>query len=168
MLDPIGDTNEAKFEQPPLIRVSVFEPAKQFITFMFHNHDKLILNEEDKTAFEFQLCRNHRDIRNLELFSEELDADFVSELVKWEMRTMVEMENEEHFEIIFRDMLRRTWKWNRDKRERQKRREVLLREEGWDDLFELRVVGIEVDTNQNIQDDMELFRAEQAFNSDEL
>ncbi|KAK2953624.1 hypothetical protein BLNAU_11488 [Blattamonas nauphoetae] len=102
----------------------------------------------------------------MELRSDEIDADFVPELVKWEVRTMVEMENEEYFKRVFMSIGNRTWKWNRDKRERQKRREVRLREEGWDDAFELRVVGIEVDTIQSIHKNAKAFRIEQAFNSD--
>ncbi|KAK2955319.1 hypothetical protein BLNAU_9710 [Blattamonas nauphoetae] len=43
-----------------------------------------------------------------------------------------------------------TKEWRHGKQERQKIQEVLLREEGWDDGFELRVVGIEVDTNDTI------------------
>ncbi|KAK2961204.1 hypothetical protein BLNAU_3972 [Blattamonas nauphoetae] len=163
----IGFDVETRFEQLPLIRVSVFEPAKQFLIFMFRNSDKLILNDEDKADFESFLCWIHNRIKNMELRSDEHDADIVSELVKWEGRTMVEMENEEHFEIVFESMLNRTSEWNRDKRERQKRREVRLREEGWDDAFELRVVGIEVDSYQDIHDIAEAFRIELALNTDE-
>ncbi|KAK2961136.1 hypothetical protein BLNAU_3904 [Blattamonas nauphoetae] len=156
------------FEQYRHIRVSVFEPAKQFIIFIFHNSDTLILEEKDKSGFELALCYIHIHIQNMELRSDEHDADFVSELVKWEVQTMVEMENEENFEIVFGSMLDRTYKWNRDQREREKRREVRLREEGWDDAFELRVVGIELDTNQTIKAFARGFRIEQGFNADEL
>ncbi|KAK2961105.1 hypothetical protein BLNAU_3873 [Blattamonas nauphoetae] len=168
MFLPIGGNTEARFEQYPLIRISVFEPAKQFIIFMFNNSDKLILNEEDKALLETVLCWVHRSIKNLELRSDEHGTDFVSELVKWEIRTMVEMENENHFTIRFQSMLNRTWEWNQNKRERQKRREVLLREEGWDDAFEQRVVGIEMGTNQDIQSVARPFRIEMALNADEL
>ncbi|KAK2953247.1 hypothetical protein BLNAU_11710 [Blattamonas nauphoetae] len=122
-----GDNEEGWFQQYPLIRVSVFEPAKKFITFMFHNSDKLILNEEDKTQLEITLCGIHNDIKNMELRSEEHDADIVSALVKWEIQTMVEMENETCFIISFQALCSRAFAWNRGKRERQKRREVLLR-----------------------------------------
>ncbi|KAK2961141.1 hypothetical protein BLNAU_3909 [Blattamonas nauphoetae] len=138
-----GDDEETRFKQYRLCRVSVFEPAKQFLIFIFHTSDKLILKEEDKSELENCLCQIHHHIKNMELRSDEHDADFVSELVKWEMRTMVEMENEEHFEGVFQSMLNSTYKWNRAKPEWQKRREVRLREEGWDDAFEQRVVGIE-------------------------
>ncbi|KAK2954423.1 hypothetical protein BLNAU_10591 [Blattamonas nauphoetae] len=168
MFNPIGDNANARFEQYPLIRVSVFEPAKHFITFIFHNSNTLILKDEDKTQHETQLCWIHTFIKNMELRSDEIDADFVSELVKWEMRTMVEMENEESFKIVFGSMQNRTSEWNRDKREQQKRREVVLREEGWDDVFELRVVGIDVDTNQHVKDSARRFRKEVALNADEL
>ncbi|KAK2946769.1 hypothetical protein BLNAU_18299 [Blattamonas nauphoetae] len=50
MLEPIGDDDDTKFEQYPLIRVSVFEPAKEFLTFIFHNSDKLILNEKKQNS----------------------------------------------------------------------------------------------------------------------
>ncbi|KAK2961112.1 hypothetical protein BLNAU_3880 [Blattamonas nauphoetae] len=165
MFLPIGETEEAHVEQYPLIRVSVFEPAKQFIIFIFHNSDKFILNEEFKADFESFLCWIHRHIKNMELRSDEHNSDIVSELAKWEIQTMVEMEKEEHFKIVFMTMLNRSQEWNRDKRERQKRREVRLREEGWDDGIELRVVGIEVDTNQNIHDYARLFRIELALNA---
>ncbi|KAK2950826.1 hypothetical protein BLNAU_14244 [Blattamonas nauphoetae] len=167
MLDPIGGNTEARFEQYPLIRVSVFEPAQQFITFIFHNSATLILDEKEKAEFNNSLSWIHNHITNMDLRSGEHDADIVSELVKWEVRMMVEMETEAHVKIVFQSMANRTYKWNRDKRERQKRREVLLREEGWDDAFELRVVGIEKHTNQNMLICARLFRVEQAFNSDE-
>ncbi|KAK2953615.1 hypothetical protein BLNAU_11479 [Blattamonas nauphoetae] len=166
MTEPIGDDDEVKFEQYRLIRVSVFEPAKQFITFIVNNQDKLILDEEDTKYLESYLCWIRCNINNMERRSDEHDADIVSELVKWEMRTMVEMENEVHFERVFQSMLIRTQEWNRDKRERQKRREVRLREDGWDDAFELRVVGIEVGTNQNIHDSTKTFSIELALNTD--
>ncbi|KAK2950533.1 hypothetical protein BLNAU_14527 [Blattamonas nauphoetae] len=166
MLDPSGDDEEAHFEQYPLIHVSVFEPAKQFLIFIFHNSDNIILDEKEQCEFERCLCMIHILIKDMELRFDELDTDVVSELVKWEIRSMIEMENEENFEIFFESMLNRTSEWNRNKRERQKRREVSLREEGWDDAFELRVVGIEVDTNQDLVDLTANFRSELRFNSD--
>ncbi|KAK2961139.1 hypothetical protein BLNAU_3907 [Blattamonas nauphoetae] len=151
MMEPIGDTEEAHFEQYPLIRLSVFEPVKHFITFLFNISDKLILSDEDKDELEDRICWIHCRITHMELRSDEYDTNFVSELAKWEIHTMIEKENEEDLKIILWSMLDRTWEWNRAKPERQKRREVVLREEGWDDAFELRVVGIDVDTDQKVQ-----------------
>ncbi|KAK2944483.1 hypothetical protein BLNAU_20580 [Blattamonas nauphoetae] len=168
MLFPTGNDEAARFEQYPIILVSVFEPAKQFITFIFHNSDKLILDEENTAELENCHCLIHRHVKNLELRSDEHNADFVSELVTWEMHAMVEMENEANLKIVFQSMLGRTWEWNRDNRERQKRREVRLREEGWDDAFELRVVGINADTNQLFRNDARWFRIELALNADSL
>ncbi|KAK2961057.1 hypothetical protein BLNAU_3825 [Blattamonas nauphoetae] len=168
MFIPIGMDEEALFEQYCRIRVSVFEPAKQFIVFMFHNSKKLVLDAEHTAELKDRLCWIHRHIKNMELRSDEHDADIVSELVKWEMRSMVEMEDEVNFEMGFQTMLNRTWEWNRDKRERQKRREVLLREEGWDDGFELRVVGMEMTIHQKIRNIARRFRVDQTFNADEL
>ncbi|KAK2953590.1 hypothetical protein BLNAU_11454 [Blattamonas nauphoetae] len=168
MCNSIGGHGETLFNKYPLIRVSVFEPAKHFIKFIFRNSDKLILNEEYTAEQEYQLCLIHNHAKNLELRSDEHDADFVSELVKWEVRTMVEMENEEPFQKVFRSMLNRTQEWNRDKRERQKRREVLLREEGWDDAFELRVVGIGVDTNFHVRIVSNLFRLVLTLNANSI
>ncbi|KAK2943039.1 hypothetical protein BLNAU_22050 [Blattamonas nauphoetae] len=168
MFLPIGHDEEAEFEQYSLIRVSVFEPAKGFIKCMFRNSDKLILNEEDQTLLESVLCLIHNLINNMELRSDEHDASFVSEMVKWEQRTMVEMENEAAFTFSFENMLNRTKEWRHGKPERQKRREVLLREEGWDDSFELRVVGIEVDTNDPMKICATFFRIDQTFNADEF
>ncbi|KAK2943038.1 hypothetical protein BLNAU_22049 [Blattamonas nauphoetae] len=166
MFLPIGDDEQARFEQYPRIHVSVFEPAKQFIIFMFRQSDKLILNEEFKAQLEDRLSWIHRHINNMELRSDEHDADFVSELVKWEVRQMVEMENEVNFERVFRRSIwNRAREWRRGKQERKKRREVRLREEGWDDALELRVVGIEVDTNQSLADHAALFRIDQGFNT---
>ncbi|KAK2961145.1 hypothetical protein BLNAU_3913 [Blattamonas nauphoetae] len=167
MVDPIGDDEEAKFKQYRLIRVSVLNRVEQFITFIFHNSDKLILDEEAQTQLQYSLCWIHRHITNMELRSDEHDPDFVSELVKWEVRTMIEMEREDDFEIILWNMQNRTYKWNHDFPERQKRRAVVLREEGWDDVFELRVVGIEADTNQDLVFLAAEFRVEQALNADE-
>ncbi|KAK2953572.1 hypothetical protein BLNAU_11436 [Blattamonas nauphoetae] len=161
MLVPFGGNIKAQFEQYPLIRVSVFEPAKQFITFIFRHSDKLILNEGRKTEFEKRLCLMHNHVKSMELRSDEYDIDFVSELVKWEMQTMTEKENEANFENVFDSLLNRTQERNRDKRERQKRREVRLREEGWDDAFELRVVGIERKTVPSFQNWERRFRIEQ-------
>ncbi|KAK2958839.1 hypothetical protein BLNAU_6088 [Blattamonas nauphoetae] len=168
MLDSSEDDEEALFRQYALLRASVFEPAKPFIIFIFHNSDKLVLDDEDQAQFESHLCDIHLHLKNMELRSDEHDADFVSELVKWEMRTMVEMENEEAFEDFFQNMLNRTHEWRRNKQERQKRREALLREEGWDDAFELRVVGIKVDTGDYLQVLATQFRAELSFNVDEF
>ncbi|KAK2945470.1 hypothetical protein BLNAU_19599 [Blattamonas nauphoetae] len=168
MFTPIGDDEKVLFRQYPLIRVSVFDPAKQFITFIFHNSDRLILSEEDRTRLEHRLGWIHNHTKNMELRSDEHGADFVSELVKWEARTMVEMENEENFKRSFKTMLNRTIEWNQDKRERQKRREVCLREEGWDDAFELRVVGIDVDSDPTIQRWATKFRVEMTFNADRI
>ncbi|KAK2961118.1 hypothetical protein BLNAU_3886 [Blattamonas nauphoetae] len=168
MFAPIGNNDEAWFQQYPLIRVSVFEPAKQFVTFIFHNSDKLLLSEKDKTLFEKDLCRIHHHMKNLEVRSDEHDVDFVSELVKWEIRAMVEMEMEWTFKHLLKSLLNRASKWRRNQPERQKRREVRLREEGWDDAFELRVVGMGADTNQEMVDFVEDFRNEQALNADEL
>ncbi|KAK2955320.1 hypothetical protein BLNAU_9711 [Blattamonas nauphoetae] len=162
---PIVDDKVTLFQQYRLIRVSVFEPAKQFITFIFNNSDNLVLDEEKKAQLEDTLCIMHNHIKNLELRSDEHEADFVSELVKWETRTMVELENEENLETLFDNIFNRTREWNRNKRERHKRRKVLLREEGWDDAIELRVVGIKADTNQEILEFSMEFAIEMAFNA---
>ncbi|KAK2950521.1 hypothetical protein BLNAU_14514 [Blattamonas nauphoetae] len=168
MFPPIGENEDARFEQYRLIHVSVFKPAKQFLTFMFHNSHKLVLDEEAQTELNNDLCWIHRHIKNIELRSDELDADFVSELVKWEVQKMVEMENEDCFDVFFDAICDRTVEWKEDKPERQKRREVSLKEEGWDDAFELRVVGIEADVNEEMVDLAADFRIEQALNADEL
>ncbi|KAK2944486.1 hypothetical protein BLNAU_20583 [Blattamonas nauphoetae] len=174
MFEPIGDDDDdedddVQFERYPLIRVSVFEPVKEFITFIFHNSGKLILNENDKTLLENQLCWMRHHINNMELRSDEHDADIVSELVKWEIQQMVEMENEEDLKsIIFSSMLNRTYEWKRDKPERLKRREVVLRKEGWDDAFELRVVKMDADTDLERKLIIEVMRALQALNVDEF
>ncbi|KAK2944557.1 hypothetical protein BLNAU_20511 [Blattamonas nauphoetae] len=168
MFDPNVENEDARFEQYRLIRVSVFEPAKHFITFMFRNSNTLILNEEDTKKLKNIICWIHHRITHMELRSHEHDADIVSELVKWEMRTMVEMENELNFGIVFNSMLDRTHEWRGFERERQKRREVVLRVEGWDDAFELRVVGMETDIDQDIQELAERFRMELTLNADRL
>ncbi|KAK2961197.1 hypothetical protein BLNAU_3965 [Blattamonas nauphoetae] len=158
MLFPNGDDEDAKFEQYRLIRVSVFEPAKQFIEFMFHNSDRLIVNEARQQALEIQLAIIHNHIKNMELRSDEHEANFVSEIAKWEVRTMVETESKIAFNFFFENLLNRTYEWRWNQPDRQKRREVRLREEGWDDAFELRVVGMEVDTNRNVQTVVRRFR----------
>ncbi|KAK2958937.1 hypothetical protein BLNAU_6186 [Blattamonas nauphoetae] len=158
---------DARFVKYALIRASVFEPAKPFIIFILNNWAKLTLEDEDQDRLEISLSRIHLHLKNMELHSDEHDPALISGLVKWEIRTMVEMENEEVFEEFFQNMLNRTYEWNRDKRERQKRREVMLREEGWDDAFELRVVGIEEDTAEGVNDIAVRFRSFMAFNSDE-
>ncbi|KAK2946774.1 hypothetical protein BLNAU_18304 [Blattamonas nauphoetae] len=165
MLEPNEFGTAALLKQYQLIRVYVLEPAKPFLISLFHNSDKLILDEQEQTQFEIVLSRIHRDITRMEHRSDEHDTDFVSELVKWEVRTMVEMENERAVEEFFKNMLNRTQEWKRDKPDRQKRREVVMREEGWDDAFELRVVGIEADTNQSLRYDARQFRRELTFNA---
>ncbi|KAK2946964.1 hypothetical protein BLNAU_18122 [Blattamonas nauphoetae] len=168
MIDPIGGNEAAYFEQYPLIRVSVFEPAKQFITFIFHNSNKLILKEEHKIRLDVSLCRIHNRIQKIELRSDEHDARTVSELVKFEISTMVEMETEEAVRLFFNNILNRTQEWDRDQRERQRRREVLLREEGCDDAFELRVVGMRLDTHQRMKNYAIRLRITQTFNADRV
>ncbi|KAK2957831.1 hypothetical protein BLNAU_7265 [Blattamonas nauphoetae] len=164
MFIPIGVERQIRFEQYRLIRVSVFEPAKQFIVFMFKNSSKLVLRKESKTRLDYNLCRIHNHVSGMELRPDKQDGDLVSELVKYEMRTMVEMEKESNCLMILESMLNKTNEWNRNKPERQKRREVLLREEGWDDALELRVVGMETITDQRIRDDLKRFRVKMAFN----
>ncbi|KAK2944491.1 hypothetical protein BLNAU_20588 [Blattamonas nauphoetae] len=168
MFTPIGNDDQACFEQFPLIRVFVFEPAKQFIKFIFHNSDKLVLDEQERTHFEKQLCWIHIHINNMEIRSDEHDADIVSERMNWETRAMNEMENKVHFKNLFRSMLSRTREWRQNKPDRQKRRELLLREEGWDDGLELRMIGMGVDTEQEMKDFASLFSVELAFNVDNL
>ncbi|KAK2955222.1 hypothetical protein BLNAU_9774 [Blattamonas nauphoetae] len=168
MFVPIINHDITRFKQYHLIRSSVFEPARQFIIFIFHNSDKFILEAEDNSILEVCICFIHPHIRNIELRSDEHDPEFVSELVKMETRTMVEMENEENFWTVFESMLNRTVEWKQNQRDRQKRREVCLREEGWDDGFELRVVGIEVDTNQKVKECARRSRIQSAFNVDEI
>ncbi|KAK2955936.1 hypothetical protein BLNAU_9096 [Blattamonas nauphoetae] len=152
----------------PLVRVSVFEPVKQYVNFLFHNSNKLILDEKNRDIHELHFSWIHNHIKNMELQSDEHDTNIVSGLVKYEVQTMVEMENETHFETVFQSMLDTTSEWNLKNPERLKRREVLLREEGWDDAFELRVVGIEVDSNHHIQELAEHFRIVKTLNADDL
>ncbi|KAK2961962.1 hypothetical protein BLNAU_3018 [Blattamonas nauphoetae] len=166
MLNPFGDDPAICPEHYRLLRACVLEPAKPFITFMFNNSDNLVLNEEDKAEVEDHLCRIHRHIQNMELRSDEHDSDFVSDIAIWETRTMVEMANEEIFQIVFQRLLNRSREWKQSNQERQKKREVVLREEGWDDAIELRVVGLEVDTNQNQQNASREFRVQLALNAD--
>ncbi|KAK2961097.1 hypothetical protein BLNAU_3865 [Blattamonas nauphoetae] len=165
MFDLIEFDVVERFLRYSVIRDSVFEPAKQFITLIFRNSEKLALDKHEHYHFESCICRIHNHIKMMELRADEHDADFVSELVKWEVRTMIEMENEHHFKTVFDSMLNRTQEWRWNQPERQKRREVVLREEGWDDVFELRVVGIEVDTNPNLQHVSSLFRFELTLNA---
>ncbi|KAK2956359.1 hypothetical protein BLNAU_8726 [Blattamonas nauphoetae] len=168
MLSPIGDDKDAQYDQYPHIRTSVFKPARQFITFIIHNSDKLILDEDDKASLNDRLCWIHRHINNMELQSDEHDADILSALVKWETRTMVEMENETRLWLVFQTLWSRTFAWIRNKPERQKRREVLLNEEGWEDACELQNVGREFATNQTLWVSWKGIRVELAFNLDEL
>ncbi|KAK2947571.1 hypothetical protein BLNAU_17476 [Blattamonas nauphoetae] len=142
------------FDQYRLIRVSVSE--------------KLLLDEQNTIVLEPVLFQMYHHLINMELRSDEHDADIITEIVKWEMRTMVEMENENRFQIVFRSLLSRTSEWNRNLPERQKRRERLLREEGWDDAFELRVVGIDVNSDWDMQYDTKRFSVELGLNVDEL
>ncbi|KAK2949818.1 hypothetical protein BLNAU_15213 [Blattamonas nauphoetae] len=169
MFFPVGYTEEHPiFEQYPLIRVSVLEPAKEFIKSMFHNSDKLILNEADQKMIDSCISLTHHHIRNMDLRLDELDADIVSAFVNWEVRTMVAMEDDSSFCDVFDSMFRRLCEWTKNKPERLKRREVLLREEGWDDALELRVVGIEVDTSHNLKTCARQFRIKLTLNADEL
>ncbi|KAK2953661.1 hypothetical protein BLNAU_11382 [Blattamonas nauphoetae] len=167
LLEPIGYAEEAPcFEQYRPIRASVLQPAKEFIKSMFHNSNRLILNEEDQKVIDACLYITHHHIKNMDLRLDKLDADIVSAFVNWEMRTMVAMEEDSIFCDVFESMFRRICEWKRDKPERLKRREVVLREEGWDDTFELRVVGIERNTNQKLKTLSKQFRVKQSFNVD--
>ncbi|KAK2959035.1 hypothetical protein BLNAU_6051 [Blattamonas nauphoetae] len=168
MTSPAEDDEDDEIyeEHLQLARVFVFEPAKKYIIFLFHNWDNLILDETDLPRLDISLCMVHFHVENIEIDSDEHDAEFVSELVRWEVGQMVDLEIEIHFVQIFEHVLNRTLVWDREKPERQKRREVLLREEGWDDAFELRVVGIEVEAPEDVKDLASLFRILSSFNSD--
>ncbi|KAK2958892.1 hypothetical protein BLNAU_6141 [Blattamonas nauphoetae] len=167
MVAPIEEDAEQYFNQLQFLRVTVFEPATQYIIFIFRNLDRLSLEDKDQDRLEISLCRLHRHLNNMELHSDEHDVEVVPELVKWEVRQMVEMEDEDHFEEVFESVANRTEEWKRWKRERQKRREVLLREVGLDDAFELRVVGIEKDAPRNVKKIASKLRVLSSFNSDE-
>ncbi|KAK2958202.1 hypothetical protein BLNAU_6906 [Blattamonas nauphoetae] len=92
----------------PLIRVSVFEPAKPFIIFIFTNSNKLILSEIGQSLHNRYLNRLYYHTKEMEIRSDEHDVAIVSALVKWETRTMVEMESEERCSSFFAAMLNRT------------------------------------------------------------
>ncbi|KAK2950268.1 hypothetical protein BLNAU_14760 [Blattamonas nauphoetae] len=120
MISPIQGDEKTWFKQPDLVSLSVFEPAKPFLTYLFQNSDKLILDEADKAELDFRVCLVHRHIKNMELGSFNLCPDFV------------------------------TSEWKQHEPEQQKRREVLLREEGWDDAFELRVEPVKFQYEQTL------------------
>ncbi|KAK2942723.1 hypothetical protein BLNAU_22365 [Blattamonas nauphoetae] len=169
MLCPIGYAEEAPcFEQYHPIRASVLQPAKEFIKSMFRTSCRLVLNEAKQTMIDNCIYLIHHHIKNMDLRLDELDADIVSAFVNWEMRTIVEMEEDSFFYDVFESLFRRISEWTKSKPERLKRREVVLREEGWDDAFELRVVVIEVDTKQKLKTLAKQFRTELTFNADEL
>ncbi|KAK2956792.1 hypothetical protein BLNAU_8245 [Blattamonas nauphoetae] len=133
MLTPIGSAKTC-FEKFPLIRVSVFEPAKQFITFIFHNSEKLILNEELKSLLDRHLCEFHLSLKHLDLQSDEHNSELVSGIVKWNARWTIKMGKDDPFRPAFESILSRTCEWKRNKAEQQKRQEI-----GWDlipDLIE--------------------------------
>ncbi|KAK2958890.1 hypothetical protein BLNAU_6139 [Blattamonas nauphoetae] len=167
MAEPIDEDDETYLEHLQLLRVSVFEPAKQYILFIFHNCDNFRWDEIDQGLLANYICWLDSSMKDMELHNEEHDADIVSELVRWEARQMVEMENGTTFGIMFQSIGYRTKGWMEDNPERQKRREVRLREEGWDDALELRVVGIEEDTPEDVKDDALDLRVMFSFNSDE-
>ncbi|KAK2952729.1 hypothetical protein BLNAU_12378 [Blattamonas nauphoetae] len=151
MFESDSTNAEGFIDSNPLIRVSVFEPAKQYVTFMFQNYDRLTLDHPiDREDHENAVCLIHCHLKIVELRSDEHEPAFVSVLVKWEVRTMVEMEYETYFAIVIESVGNRTHEWQECKQDRQKRRERLLREEGWDDALDLRVVGIHVDTPQKV------------------
>ncbi|KAK2950931.1 hypothetical protein BLNAU_14121 [Blattamonas nauphoetae] len=122
IVNPLEEDNEAYFQHLQLVRVSVFEPTKQYTVFSFHNWDRLRLGDVDRTELECHLSQIHSHLNSKELLSDGHDAE-----------------------------INRTEEWRRNNRERQKRREVLRREEGWDDAFELRVMGIEKDERLSLR-----------------
>ncbi|KAK2952731.1 hypothetical protein BLNAU_12380 [Blattamonas nauphoetae] len=163
------EDEDTRFSQYHLIRVSVFDPARQYIIFLFHNSDRLALDDDDddddRHLLEYCLGSIHVHLKNMELRSDEHDTEFVCELVKWEVREMVERENEIVWGDVLLNMGNGTAIWKKEKQDREKRREVLLREEGWDDAFELRVVGIEKDVSDQMKRSAVDFRRVRAFNS---
>ncbi|KAK2948638.1 hypothetical protein BLNAU_16457 [Blattamonas nauphoetae] len=168
MMNPIQAEmfEEAFVEDYALIRVSVLEPAEPYIIFLFHNVDTPTLGDENAIQLEKELTFIHRHITNIELRSDEHDTEFLSELVRWEVGQMVEMEREGHFVRVFNSITCRIRAWKLDYLERLKRRAGRLREEGWEDAFKLRAMGIEEDTWEYLVDLMGIFRLLASFNSD--
>ncbi|KAK2945186.1 hypothetical protein BLNAU_19875 [Blattamonas nauphoetae] len=148
----LESTDDEEFmEHYRVIRVSIFEPAKQYVSFIFQNWDRLTLDHPvDRSNHGKAVCLIHCHIKNMEIKSDEHEPALVSILVKWEVRQMIELENEDHVRTVFESIGSRTEDWQTNKQDRQKRREELLREEGWDDAFELRVVGIEKTTPEKL------------------
>ncbi|KAK2949802.1 hypothetical protein BLNAU_15284 [Blattamonas nauphoetae] len=160
MIQPIMKDKETYPTQRAIFRVSVFEPVRQHVGFVLHNWKTLTFGSADTTQQESCVCLIVGIAKDMELESDELDSGFVSELVRWEVRMMVEIENEKNINRVIQRIGNMIWMWKLKEKERLKRREVLLREEGWDDVFELRVVGIELDTEQYRQLHARQFRIE--------
>ncbi|KAK2959860.1 hypothetical protein BLNAU_5057 [Blattamonas nauphoetae] len=160
MIQPIMKDKETYPTQCAIFRVSVFEPVRQHVGFVLHNWKTLTFGTADTTQQESCVCLIVGIAKDMELESDELDSGFVNELVRWEVGQMVEIENETNINRVIQRIGNMIWMWKQREKERLKRRDVLLREEGWDDVFELRVVGIELDTEQYRQLRARQFRIE--------
>ncbi|KAK2952730.1 hypothetical protein BLNAU_12379 [Blattamonas nauphoetae] len=123
MFHPIGD-NEAEYEQYRHFQVSVFEQAKRFITFIFHNSDKLILSEEDSSELEKDLCWIRLYLIHISVRSDEHNSDIVDEILKWIVRETIKMGVDDPFRPVFEKILTRACEWRRNKEEQQKRPKI--------------------------------------------
>ncbi|KAK2958913.1 hypothetical protein BLNAU_6162 [Blattamonas nauphoetae] len=85
LTESIGEDEETFFNQYAILRVAVFEPATQYIIFIFNNWGKITMEDEDQYRLERYLCRLRFHINNMELRSGEHDAKIVSTLIKWEL-----------------------------------------------------------------------------------
>ncbi|KAK2946072.1 hypothetical protein BLNAU_18980 [Blattamonas nauphoetae] len=166
MLSPTADDNDQRVAEYPAIRRLVFDQAKEYIRVVLPSLSRATVPSELLINPNQVPIRMHLVLREMELKSQELDADFVSDLVRWEVRWVVDTETDEDFEMVFRTMFRLAAKWKDNLPERLKRREVLLREEGWSDALEQRIVGIETSDRQLQRHLSLVFRYISSFNTD--
>ncbi|KAK2956160.1 hypothetical protein BLNAU_8940 [Blattamonas nauphoetae] len=164
MLTVNGATEEIKQAQFPSLRVSVYNHVWKYLSHVITHSPALTLNETNREIHEDDVSLCYRHIFFMEVAADELDEAFLLEQAKWEVRWLTEVENEERLDFRILTCGNRAYRWRTEKRGRLKRRERMLRKEGWDDAVETRVVGLHPEVSEDLRSKVLAFGILALFN----
>ncbi|KAK2950899.1 hypothetical protein BLNAU_14201 [Blattamonas nauphoetae] len=164
MLAVDGATEEIKQAQFPSLRVSVYNHVWKYLSHVITHSPALTLNEIHRELHEDDVSLCYRHIFFMEVAADELDEAFLLEQAKWEVRWLTEVENEKTLDLRIFTCGNRAYRWRTEKWGRLKRRERMLRKEGWDDALETRVVGLHPEVSEDLRSKVLAFGILALFN----
>ncbi|KAK2955046.1 hypothetical protein BLNAU_9977 [Blattamonas nauphoetae] len=151
MLAVDGATEEIKQAQYPSLRGSVYDHVWKYLSHVITHSPALTLYDTHREKHEDDVSTCYRHIFFMEVAADELDEAFLLEQAKWEVRWLTEVENEETLDFRILTCGNRAYRWRTEKWGRLKRRERMLRKEGWDDAVETRVVGLHPEVSEDLR-----------------